>query len=118
MRFSLWTQEWKHSEEIAGNKEKIMANLMNYYKNSSKSVRLLNNDENKFTFSRGCKIVSALALGSEKWCFHTVEVSINDIDGSVQVNWNIDLKLFGLQAGKNAILEECKELVKSESIVS
>jgi hypothetical protein len=29
---------------------------------------------------------------------------------TTRISWNIDIKLFGLQIGKNAIIEECRKI--------
>jgi len=54
-----------------------------------------------------------LGFGSELWCKHYVDVDIQEIEeGKTQIIWKINLKLFGLQSGNNAIIGECKEVVK------
>lgn len=116
MRFSWWIQKWDHSEIVIGGRNKILENLLDYYQNSSRSFSLIHQDDNCFTFSRGWKWFSVLSLGPETWLFHIIKVSIDNIkDDTVQLCWNIDLKLCGLQIGKNAIIEECKQLTKSST---
>lgn len=113
MKFSFWTQILNYSEIVSGNKDNIIEDLLEYYKKSSKSFALINKKDSNFKFSRGSKWISALALGSEKWCYHTIEVTMRDINNSAEVTWNIDLKIFGFQVRKNAIVEECKGLIKN-----
>ncbi len=115
MKFSGWNQYWEHSETVSQPPEKIFSLLLEHYKQSSKSFNL---DKevfpNALSFHRGNALMSALGLGSELWCLHYVDVSIDDAgNGETNVSWRINLKLFGFQAGTNAIIQECKKIIAS-----
>jgi carbon monoxide dehydrogenase subunit G len=57
--------------------------------------------------------MSLLGLGSERWFRHHVEVLVQDSsNGNAEVSWSIDLKIFGLQAGTNAIIKECQQIAR------
>jgi len=114
MKISGWNQFWEHKETVSISPEQTYERLLNHYKQSSKSFVLdKENCSNGFRFHRGNALVSAFGLGSELWAKHYVDVDIQELEkGKTQIVWNINLKLLGLQAGKNAIIEECKEVVK------
>ncbi|MDP6545642.1 MAG: hypothetical protein QGH60_16790 [Phycisphaerae bacterium] len=114
MGISLWNQYAEHKEIVSLSPEGAHEALLKHYKQSSKSFTLdKENFPRGFSFHRGNVLVSALGLGSELWCKHYVDVDIEELDKEkTQILWNINMKLFGLQAGQNAIVEECKEVVK------
>jgi len=114
MKLSLWNQHWEHEEVIGISPKDAYDGLVQYYRQSSKSFTLDKEaPPGQFSFQRGNVVVSALGLGSELWCKHHVDVDIRDAeDGKAHISWTINMKLFGLQAGKNAIVEECKRIVK------
>lgn len=114
MKISAWNQYWEHKEIVSLSPEQAYEGLIKHYNKSSKSfITIKENFSRGFSFHRGNAIVSVLGLGSELWCKHFVDVDIQEIEeGKTQIIWNINLKIFGLQVGKNAIIEECKEIVK------
>jgi hypothetical protein len=115
MKLSGWNQFWEHKEDINLSPEEVYRILFTHYKQSSKSFLLdRKNSPNAFSFQRGNAFFSALGVGSELWCKHFIDISISEIEkGTTQVLWKINLKLFGFQAGKNAIIEECKTVIKN-----
>jgi hypothetical protein len=114
MRLSGWNQHWKHDEVVNLSPEQTYERLLRHYKQSSGSFVLdSENPPLAFSFRRGNVLVSALGLGSELWFRHHIEVNLQKLEGDkTQVLWDIDLKVFGLQAGSNAIIEECKRITK------
>lgn len=114
MKFSFWNQHWKHKEIINISPDQAYKGLLEHYMQSSKSFTLdKENFSQGFSFNRGNVLVSALCIGSELWCKHYVDIEIQKIEeGKTQIDWKINLKVCGLQAGKNAIIEECKKVVK------
>jgi hypothetical protein len=117
MRFSIWNQHWEHKEIVNLSPGQVYKGLLEHYMQSSKSLTLdSENFSQGFSFNRGNVILSVLAFGSELWCKHYVDIEIKEIEeGKTQIYWKINLKLCGLQAGKNAIIEECKKVVKKIS---
>ncbi|MCK5871824.1 MAG: hypothetical protein KAG26_03275 [Methylococcales bacterium] len=115
MKLSGWNQYWEHKENISLSPEVVYRKLCTYYKQSSKSFSLKSeNSPSTFSFQRGNALFSVLGIGSELWCKHFIDISVIEIEeGVTQVEWKINLKLFGLQSGKNAIIEECKNVIKS-----
>jgi UDP-N-acetylmuramyl pentapeptide synthase len=111
MKFSWWTQYWRHSGTFSSSRKEVLERLLKYYQSSSKSFRLISRDENSLRFARGHKWVSIIGLGSEKWAYHVIDVKATDLDNQVRVEWDIDLKVFGFQFASNAIVEECKMLL-------
>ena len=113
MKFSAWNQYWEHNEVVNLSPEQAYETLLKYYKQSSNSFILDKEIVAKsFNFQRGNILVSALGFGSELWAKHYVAVNIQEIEeNKSQIVWKINLKIFGLQVGKNAIIEECKEVV-------
>jgi len=114
MKFSIWNQHWGHKEIINLSSEQAYNGLLEHYRQSSKSFTLDSEDFPRgFSFNRGNILLSVLCIGSELWCKHVVDIDIQEIEKSkTQIDWKINLKLCGLQAGKNAIIEECKKVVK------
>ena len=114
LRLSGWNQHWKHDEVVALTPEETYERLLRHYRQSSGSSVLDSENRPKaFSFHRGNVLVSALGLGSELWCKHHVKVQLQRVEqDKTQVLWNIHLRLFGLQAGNNAIIEECKRIAK------
>lgn len=114
MKISAWNQYWEHEEVIDASHKNTFNKLLDYYKQSSKSFILDNEDmTNNFSFHRGSTLCSALGLGSELWFKHYVNVNIEETgNGKTKIHWNINLKILGLQIGKNAIIEECKKIAK------
>lgn len=114
MGLSFWNQYAKHREIVSLSPEGAYEALLEHYKQSSESFTLdKENFPRGFSFHRGKALVSALGCGNELGCKHYVDVDIEELDKDrTQILWNINLKLFGLQAGQNAIVEECKEVVR------
>ena len=114
MKISGWRQHWGHKEIVSLSPEQTYKVLLKHYRQSSKSFTLEKEDfPSGFSFHRGNVLFSALGLGSELWCKHNVDIEIDKTaEGQTQILWNIDLKLFGLQVGQNAITKECKEVVR------
>jgi len=114
MKISLWNQHLTHKEVLSLSKEETYKELLKYYKQSTKDLKLDYEDPpNKLKFHRGSSIISAFGVGSELWCKHYIEIEIIEIENNqTQIYWDINMKLFGAQAGKNAIIEECKRIVK------
>jgi hypothetical protein len=114
MRVSWWSQKWTHDEIIAASPEDAYSQLLQYYKRSARSFVLESEVPGEcFSFWRGNKLMSLLGLGSERWFKHHIEVSVQGSNsGESEVSWNIDLKIFGLQAGTNAIIEECQQIAR------
>jgi len=112
MKLSFWNQKWTHEEVIELSSVKAYSGLLEYYKQSSKSFYLKDeNEHTEFSFHRGNSLFSIIAIGSELLLKHYVKVKIEPIDNACsKISWDIDMKLFGLQAGKNAIIEECKKI--------
>ena len=115
MKFSFWTQKWNYRDTVKGNAGAILEDFIEYYRKSSKTFELINKNNNIFKFSRGRKWVSACGLGSEKWCYHIMEIDLKGTDGLIEISWDIDLKLFGFQVANNALINECKKLIKKKS---
>ena len=116
MKFSFWYQKWNHRDTVKGDASEIMEDFIEYYQTSSITFKLINKNNNSFKFSRGRKWVSAFGLGSEKWCYHIIEIDLKENDGLTEINWDIDLKLFGVQAANNALIKECEELIAKQSL--
>lgn len=114
MKVSAWNQYCNHIEIINLSPEKVYELLMNHYEKSSNSFKVFNERfPERFSFCRGNTLFSIFSIGSELWCKHLVEVDIKEVDdGKSQVCWKINLKLFGLQAGSNAIIKECQNVLK------
>ena len=114
MRISGWNQNSKHAEIVRQPPERAYVALLEHYNRSSKSFILdKDNFPNGFRFHRGSALFSVLGFGSEMWCKHYVDVDIEDVEeGKARILWNITLKVFGLQAGQNSIIEECKNVDK------
>ncbi|CAB5159584.1 hypothetical protein D3OALGA1CA_4959 [Olavius algarvensis associated proteobacterium Delta 3] len=114
MKASSWNQFWEHKEVVSLSPDQTYEMLLGYYKKSSKSFRLITEYfPSGFRFQRGSYLFSVFGIGIELWCKHFVDVAIQEIDkGKTQIIWNINMKLFGLQAGANAIVEECKATSK------
>ena len=112
MRFSLWTQKWQHEATVAISQDEAFHALLEHYRKSSKSFRLLNEAGNSsFEFSRGYTLMSVMGIGSERLLKHRVTVQLSQAaEETTSVKWLIDLKIFGLQVCSNAIIEECKQL--------
>jgi hypothetical protein len=81
---------------------------------SSNSFILTRDDQpNSFAFTRGSAFMSAFGFGSELWFKHHIDVKIKQkSEKETLVTWRINMKLFGLQGGENAIIEECKQLLR------
>ena len=116
MKFSFWSQQWSHRDTIKGDVSEIIEEFMEYYRTSSSTFKLISKNNNSFKFSRGRKCVSVCGLGSEKWCYHIIGIDFKEINGSIEIFWDIDLKLFGVQVANNALIKECKELITKKSI--
>ena len=112
MRGSLWNQYFEHREVVNLSPDKVYEKLLSYYKLSSENFVLENEEPPKrFSFSLGKLISSALGSSSELKLKHYVDVAIDEIEeGKTQIYWHITMKFFGLQIGKNHILEECKRM--------
>ncbi|MFC1679221.1 hypothetical protein ACFL2T_03310 [Elusimicrobiota bacterium] len=117
MKLSFWTQLWTHTEVVRGDKKKILENLHSYYLKSARTFSLIHRGEDGLKFSRGSKLVSAFGLGDETWAYHTVDMKLSEQGDEIKIDWHVDLKLFGAQAGENAIIAECKRLAKSPMII-
>ena len=115
MKISFWNQHFEHKETIFLPRERIFAEVVEHYKLSSKGFNLeKENYPKSFIFNRGSILMSAFGLGSELWFKHHVIVSFEEIkDKETQITWKINLKVFGLQAGSNAIIKECKKIAKN-----
>ena len=114
MRWSWWNQDWNHQATVDLSPAEAHDRLLAYYKKSSSSFALNDNSPPaSFSFHRGNTLVSALGLGSELWAKHFVDVEIERVtDRESKITWHINLKLFGLQAGSNAIIDECEKIVE------
>jgi hypothetical protein len=115
VKFSFWSQKWNHRDTVKGDASELLDDLIEYYRTSSSTFKLINKNNNTFKFSRGRKWFSLCGIGSEKWCYHIIEIDFREDDGSVEIYWDIDLKLFGVQASKNALIKECEELITMKS---
>jgi hypothetical protein len=116
VKFSFWSQQWNYKDTVKGVASEIIDELMEYYRTSSSTFKLINKNNNSFKFSRGRKLVSAFGLGSEKWCYHIIKIDLKENDGLTEINWDIDLKLFGVQAANNSLIKECDELITKKSL--
>ncbi|MCB7129769.1 MAG: hypothetical protein J3T61_09560 [Candidatus Brocadiales bacterium] len=114
MRWSWWNQDWNHQATVGLSLAEAHDKLLAYYKKSSPSFTLEdNNPPSSFSFQRGYLLVSMLGLGSELWLKHFVDVEIERAaDGESKITWHINLKVFGLQVGSNAIIDECEKIVE------
>ncbi|MEA4949102.1 MAG: hypothetical protein VB068_05555 [Petrimonas sp.] len=114
MKMSFWNQYWVHKERVNQSPEQVYKRLLKYYRQSSKTFILgKENYPSGFSFQRGRVLLSIFAFGSERWLKHYVDIYITEIKpNETDIRWSIELKLCGLQAGKNAIIEECKRLAR------
>jgi hypothetical protein len=116
MDFSLWNQYHAHSGTVPGTPEDVYKALLTYYHSSPPGSFMLleRNPPHSFRFQRGSALVSAFGMGSECRCRHIVAVECTPVgEAQTRIDWTINLKLFGLRAGKNAIIEECKRFLDS-----
>ena len=114
MRLSWWNQHCDHQASVGLSPGEAHERLLAYYKKSSRTFALDdNNPPASFSFHRGHTLVSVLGLGSELSAKHFVDVEIERVtDSESKITWHINLKLFGLQAGRNAIIDECERILE------
>ena len=119
MKLSFWNQHFRHTEIVNSSHENTYVDLIEYYKKINSNINIENTIPNQsFSFSRGSSIVSALGLGSEVSCKHFVKINIKSIDNDKsEISWEINLKLFGFQAGSNALIEECKDFARNANSI-
>ncbi len=112
MFWSWWNTNLKHEEPVNKNTDIVFNKLCEYYKNKITNGSLRSDpDEMRIKYHRGNAIFSACGIGTELWAKHFVNISLEKVsDVTTNISWDIDIKLFGLQIGKNAIIEECKEI--------
>ena len=117
MKISVWNQYWEHKEIVALSSGQVYEGLLKHYKQSSKTFKLdRENFPSGLSFHRGNVLFSIFLVGSELKFKHYVDVNIQETEeGKTQIIWNINLKLCGFQVGENALIEECKEVVKNIS---
>jgi hypothetical protein len=108
MQFSLWNQYFSHVHQSELGALEAMSKVRAYYE--GKGAKLVKADESSFCVEKGSLVMSILGMGPETWLKHFVVVSSSYLsDGKTEITFNINLKLFGLTAGKNFLLSETKE---------
>ena len=114
MIWSWWNKNLTHEATVNQNASVVFNKLLEYYKNVITNGSLVDDpDEMKINYNRGSAFFSACGLGTELWTKHYVNITLKEVsDGITSISWDINMKLFGLQAGKNAITEECKKITK------
>ena len=114
MRASWWSQRLDYHGTFALPAAEAHDRLLRYYESSSGSFKLDECDPpDSFSFQRGSTLFSVLGLGSELSAKHVVTLEFERVsDSACNVIWHIDVKLFGVQVGRNAIVAECETLAK------
>ena len=112
MFWSWWNKNLTHEASVNQNARIVFTKLLEHYKKVVTNGSLMDNiDEMKISYHRGSAIFSACGLGTELWTKHYVKITLKEVsNGMAIISWDINMKLFGLQAGKNAIIEECKKI--------
>ena len=114
MYWSWWNKRLFHEETVKLKASTVYEKLLEYYKQAVSNGSLTENiDKMEITYNRGSVIYSACGIGTELWARHYVKVSVHEDSNEItKIFWDINMKLFGLHVGKNAIIEECKKIAK------
>jgi hypothetical protein len=112
MFWSWWNKNLKHEETINKKSTEVFPKFVEYYKKKINNGSLnFDPNEMRINYHRGNVIFSAFGIGTELWTKHYVKIVFEKVsDETTNIIWNIEMKFFGLQMGKNAIIEECKKL--------
>ena len=108
--FSWWTHSLTHEEAVPGSRAECYERLLRHYERLGASI-LQSQRPDSLTYARGSLFASCFGFGPETWCRHTVAVRLSHGEDGVLIKWSVDLKLCGFSVGKNAIVEEFKNLV-------
>lgn len=113
MRWSLWTQKWEYQACVPISAFRAYAGALLFYQDSGYQFSLISDRfPETFCFERGSVFNSLFPFASELNLKHYVTVSFSQVGSDhTRIDWEIDLKLCGLQTGQNDIIEECKELL-------
>jgi hypothetical protein len=111
MTFSLWTHQFKHAAVVHASVPGAIRILADHFKGRNHRSLSVDADSGVLRAERGSLWFSLLLPGPETWCRHAIDVTAaNAGSGTVSIEFSITLNVCGFTVGKNAVLEECRDV--------